>query len=182
MTKTRLEAFSDSVFAILIGCLILHLRLPEEPSLAGLQALLPALLVYALSFVTIAVHWNNHQRLFQDGTEVTGAAGWANIHLLFWLSLLPFSGTWAGRSPNEPLAAVLLGTNLICAGAAYALLRQAANAGRVVKSKLIVSLMLYASAIALAYVNPLGSYAMYLVVALMWAVPEPKPQTDVDKE
>jgi uncharacterized membrane protein len=182
LSKTRLEAFSDGVIAILITIMVLELRVPHGVELAALTPLLPVFLAYVLSFVFLGIYWNNHHHMFHAVEQVSGGILWANLHLLFWLSLVPFVTGWMGENHFEPLPTAVYGTVLLCAALAYTILqsvivrhphagaklRQAV--GGDLKGKL--SIACYALAIPTAFAVPWVSHALYVVVALMWLVPD----------
>jgi uncharacterized membrane protein len=181
VSKNRLEAFSDGVIAILITIMVLELKAPHGRELAALRPLLPALLSYALSFVFLGIYWNNHHHLLQAVRHVDGRILWANLHLLFWLSLVPFVTAWMGESFG-PLPVAAYGVVMLLAGAAYFVLTRlliarhggdsplAAAVGR--DQKGLASLALYALAIAVAFASPQLSCALYVLVAVMWLVPD----------
>jgi uncharacterized membrane protein len=182
MTKSRLEAFSDGVIAIIITIMVLELRPPHEPEWSALRLVAPKFLTYALSFVYLGIYWNNHHHMLHATRRVSGAVLWANLHLLFWLSLIPFATGWLGESGASPPPAALYGGVLLFAAAAYSILQTciiraegpgsalAAAVGRDSKGKL--SLVGYAAAIPLAYVNGWISVALYVLVAGMWLIPD----------
>jgi uncharacterized membrane protein len=182
MGKGRLEAFSDGVLAIIITIMVLELRVPHGAELAALRPLLPVLLSYVLSFVFLGIYWNNHHHMLLCTHRVTGAILLANLHLLFWLSLVPFVTAWMGEHPFASTPAALYGVVLLMAGIAYGVLQQqilrsegpqsllARALGRDVKGKL--SPVLCALAIAGAFVHPGIAYLLYLVVVLMWLIPD----------
>jgi uncharacterized membrane protein len=182
MPKNRLEAFSDGVLAIIITIMVLELKAPHEGSFAALVPLLPALSSYLLSFVYVGIYWNNHHHLFHAAEKISGGVLWANLHLLFWLSLFPFVTDWMGESHLAPLATAAYGTVLMMAAVAYWLLQRsiirtqgtgsvlAAAVGTDLKGKL--SPVLYGLAIAAAAWAPRVSAVLYVVVALMWLVPD----------
>jgi uncharacterized membrane protein len=184
VNKTRLEAFSDGVIAILITIMVLELKVPEHEGgdLHALAPLAPVFLAYVLSFVYLGIYWNNHHHMLHACTMVNGRVLWANLHLLFWLSLVPFVTHWMGRNHNAPLPTAIYGVVLLCSGGAFLLLArtlislhgatsQLATAfGRDVKGKL--SLLLYAIAIPAAFVHQWISDAIYVAVAIMWFVPD----------
>ncbi|HXZ86789.1 MAG TPA: TMEM175 family protein [Myxococcota bacterium] len=184
MNKGRLEAFSDGVIAIIITIMVLELRTPAGTDLASLRPLVPALLSYLLSFVYVGIYWNNHHHLLHAAREVTGWVLWSNLHLLFWLSLFPFATAWMGAASGAPLPIALYGAVLFMAGAAYRLLEVALVAhhghdsaiaralGR--SRKEFLSVASYAAAIALAFVAPRISQGIYVAVALLWFVPDPR--------
>jgi uncharacterized membrane protein len=182
MTKGRLEAFSDGVVAIIITIMVLELKVPHGADLEALRPLLPTFLTYALSFIYVGIYWNNHHHLLHATTRIDGGVLWANLHLLFWLSLTPFVQGWMGENHYEPLpVAVYGGVLLMCSIAYYILVRAIVHAegprsriafavGGDVKGK--VSSVLYAVAIPLAFVRPWMALAIYILVALMWLVPD----------
>jgi uncharacterized membrane protein len=180
--KQRLEAFSDGVIAILITIMVLELKIPHAANLAALQPVLPTFLVYALSFVFLGIYWNNHHHMFHLVDQVNGRILWANMNLLFWLSLVPFVTGWMGENHFAPLPTAAYGVVLLLAGIAYLILqntiiahqgpssRLAAAVGEDVKGKL--SALLYAIAIPMAFVQQMVSGAIYVAVALMWLIPD----------
>jgi TMEM175 potassium channel family protein len=181
MTARRLEAFSDGVFAIIITIMVLELRAPEEPTLAALVPLRPVFLSYVLSFVNLGIYWNNHHHMIHVTSRVDGAILWANLHLLFWLSLFPFVTAWMGQH-FEAVPTAIYGLVMVMAAIAYFILQRAilaqegpgsvlaAAVGRDVKGK--ISPLLYALAIAAAFVNPVIAGALYVTVALIWLIPD----------
>jgi TMEM175 potassium channel family protein len=182
MGKGRLEGFSDGVVAIIITIMVLELRPPHDTGLAALRPLLPVLLSYVLSFVYLGIYWNNHHHMLHCTRRVTGAILWANLHLLFWLSLVPFVTAWMGEHPFASTPAALYGVVLLMAGIAYLILQQqilrsegpqsvlAAALGRDIKGKL--SALFYVLAIGAAFVDARMADALYLLVALMWLIPD----------
>jgi uncharacterized membrane protein len=182
MKKERLLAFSDGVIAIIITIMVLELKVPHGAEWDALTKLLPVFLSYVLSFVYIAIYWNNHHHLMHTVTHVNGLMLWANTHLLFWLSLIPFATGWMGENHFAPLPTALYGVALLMPALAYYLLQhvimrtEGAHSsleralGRDVKGK--ISPVLYGAAILLAFVNPWISCAIYVLVALMWLVPD----------
>jgi len=185
MSKNRLEAFSDGVLAIIITIMVLELKVPHGPDAAqwhGIQPLLPVFLSYVLSFVYIGIYWNNHHHMLHATTRISGAAMWANLHLLFWLSLVPFVTGWMGENHFEPLPTAAYGLVLLLAAIAYTILQTTltwqrdhnaplANAiKRDGKGKL--SMVLYLSAIPLSFVATWVALALYVVVALIWLIPD----------
>lgn len=184
MEKNRLEAFSDGVIAILITIMVLDLKVPHGASLADLAGVLPVFLSYVLSFVYIAIYWNNHHHLLQTVHRVDGLMLWANTHLLFWLSLVPFATAWMGENHFAPLPTAVYGMALFMPAIAYYLLQKAilrkegsqsilAKAlGRDIKGK--ISPFLYLAAVTLAFINQYVSSAIYVFVALMWLIPDPR--------
>jgi uncharacterized membrane protein len=182
MTKTRLEAFSDGVIAIIITIMVLEFHTPEEADWRALTSLAPIFLTYVLSFVYIGIYWNNHHYLIHATTRVDAGVLWANLHLLFWLSLIPFVTGWMGHNHLATIPTATYGAVLFMAGFAYWILQQAiiAAAGRdsrVAQSiggdaKGLISIGLYALAIGFAFVNQWVSDALYVGVALIWFVPD----------
>lgn len=182
MGKGRIEAFSDAVIAIIMTIMVLELRPPEGTDWAALQPLIPVFLTYALSFAYLGIYWNNHHHLFQAATRVTGPVLWANLNLLFWLSLLPFATGWMGDNHAATVPTIAYGLVLLLAALAYFVLqatlvraegpdsRLAAALGSDLKGK--ASLVIYASAIVLALVNPVISVVLYVVVAAIWLIPD----------
>ena len=182
MTKGRLEAFSDGVIAILITVMVLELRTPHGTDWAALRSVVPVLLSYVLSFVYLGIYWNNHHHMFRATDRVSGLMLWANLHLLFWLSLVPFVTGWMGENDFAQLPVALYGFVLWMAGLAYYILTRtivtlhgtdsliATALGN--KAKEIVSLAAYALAIALSFAHTGFSLALYVMVALMWLIPD----------
>ena len=182
MSKTRLEAFSDGVIAILITIMVLELKAPHGAAPADLRPLAPVFLSYVLSFLYVGIYWNNHHHLLHAAQGVSGGILWANLHLLFWLSMIPFATAWMGetRFASAPLA--LYGAVLLLCAMAYTLLQRAivrrhgkdsllaSAVGRDLKGSL--SLVLYVVAIPAAFAEPWVAGAIYLGVALMWLVPD----------
>jgi uncharacterized membrane protein len=191
MSKNRLEAFSDGVLAIIITIMVLELHVPEGTDLAVLQPLIPVFLSYVLSFVFIGIYWNNHHHLFQAAHRVNGRVLWANLHLLFWLSLVPFVTSWMGASQFATWPVALYGIVLLIAGFAYNVLAQALIACNGRESVLahaigrdrkgIASLILYALAIPLAFVNSWLSGILYVIVAAIWFIPDPRIENTIAK-
>ncbi len=182
MGTGRLEAFSDGVMAIIITIMVLELKVPHGADFASLRPLIPVLLSYVLSFVYIGIYWNNHHHMLHATQRVSGSILWANLHLLFWLSLVPFATGWMGENHFAPAPTALYGVPLLMAAIAYWLLQRAilshqgsgsilAEAiGRDVKGK--VSPVLYVLALSLAFVSPWIANGIYVAVALMWLVPD----------
>lgn len=182
MGKGRLEAFSDGVIAIIITIMVLELKVPHGHDLAALKPLVPVFLSYVLSFVFVGIYWNNHHHMLHATQHVGGAVLWANLHLLFWLSLIPVTTGWMGEGHFAVWPVVLYGADLFMCGLAYYILSillvrrhgsesvLAAALGRDFKGR--ISLVIYAAAIALAFVNPWIAVALYVVVAIMWLVPD----------
>ena len=182
MGKGRLEAFSDGVLAIIITIMVLELKVPHGEDLASLVPLIPKLLSYVLSFVYLAIYWNNHHHMLHVTHKVTGPILWANMHLLFWLSLVPFATGWMGENRFAPVPTAIYGVPLLMAGIAYWILTQTIlNAegadsvlARAVKAdfKGKGSVLLYVAALGLAFVNPVIARAIYVLVALIWIIPD----------
>ena len=182
MGKSRLEAFSDGVIAIIITIMVLELKVPHGAELADLKQLGPIFLSYVLSFANVGIYWNNHHHLLHAVKKVSGGILWANLHLLFWLSLIPFTTGWMGENHFANLPIALYGVNLLACALAYTILAQAIIAFHGPQSELAtamgkdwkgkVSLLAYVAAIGLAFVSPWISGALYLGVALMWLIPD----------
>ena len=184
MGKNRLEAFSDGVLAIIITIMVLELKVPHGETLDALLPLLPVFLSYVLSFVYIGIYWNNHHHMLHAATRVSGPMLWANLHLLFWLSLFPFATGWMGENHFAAMPSALYGLVLLMAAIAYWLLEQAIIAsegsasvlkravGRDWKGNL--SPVLYAVAIAATFRAPWIAQAIYVFVAILWLVPDPR--------
>jgi len=182
MTKGRIEAFSDGVIAIIITIMVLELKVPHEPDMNALSHLLPVFLAYVLSFLNVGLYWNNHHHMFHSVKHVGGWVLWANLHLLFWLSLMPFATGFMEESGFEPMPVALYGADLLMCGLSYTLLALSLIAehgkdsdfaralGSDLKGKL--SLAAYAISIPMAYVNVWISLALILAVALSWVVPD----------
>ena len=182
MSKGRLEAFSDGVLAIIITIMVLEIKVPHRPDLAALRPLLPVFLSYVLSFVFVGIYWNNHHHLLQTVRHVNGRVLWANLHLLFWLSLVPFASGWMGENHFAARPVALYGVVLFFAGGAYFVLTRALIASHGRDSTLaraigtdgkgILSMVCYLSAIAFSFVVPLVSCGLYVFVAALWLVPD----------
>jgi uncharacterized membrane protein len=182
MEKNRLEAFSDGVLAIIITIMVLELKVPEGPDLSVLKPVLPVFLTYLLSFIYVGIYWNNHHHLLKAAHRVNAAMMWANLHLLFWLSLFPFVTGWMGANHFAPVPTALYGAVMLLAAIAYYILQRvilaeqgpnsklAASIGRDLKGKL--SPVLYAGAVVASFVQPWIACAIYVVVALMWLIPD----------
>ena len=187
MSKGRLEAFSDGVLAIIITIMVLELRVPHEADVTALLPLVPVFLSYVLSFVLLGIYWNNHHHLLQAIKHVDGRILWANLHLLFWLSLIPFVTGWMGENHFAAWPVALYGIVLLCAGIAYFVLTHALIAlhgrdsllatavGRDVKG--IVSGMIYLVAIPLAFVTSWVAGGLYVLVTIIWLVPDRRIET-----
>jgi uncharacterized membrane protein len=191
MTTGRLEAFTDAVIAIVITILVLELRVPHEPELAALSRDVPVFLTYVLSFVYLGIYWNNHHHMMVLTERVNGKILWANLHLLFWLSLVPFTTAWMGETDFAEVPTAFYGADLLLAAIAYFILQTAiiaeegpdsrlrAALGRDLKGK--ISPLLYLAAIPLAFVSPWIALAVYVLVALMWLVPDRRIESAVSE-
>ncbi len=191
MTKNRLEAFSDGVIAIIITIMVLELKVPHGDRFEALKPLLPVFLSYVLSFVYVGIYWNNHHHLLHSAGRVSGGILWANLHLLFWLSLFPFATGWMGENHFTPVPTAAYGVVLLMAAVAYyglqlAILKHggehsllAAALGRDGKGKL--SPLLYLAAIPLALWHPWIANALYVTVALIWLVPDRRIERALDQ-
>ena len=182
MSKGRVEAFSDGVLAIIITIMVLELQAPDEPTLAALQPLIPKFLSYVLSFIFVGIYWNNHHHLWQAVDRVNGSILWANLHLLFWLSLIPFVTGWMGENHFSTIPVAMYGVVLWLSAMAYyimvlrllayhtndSLLAAALGEGK----KERISLFLYTAAIPLAFINPRIALALYVTVAILWLIPD----------
>jgi uncharacterized membrane protein len=192
MHKARLEAFSDGVLAIILTIMVLDLHIPQGENLAALRPLLPVFACYVLSFIFIGIYWNNHHHMLHAANKVSGGVLWANLHLLFWLSFLPFVTGWMGENDYGAVPTALYGFDLLMCGIAYTILSQALIAvegersllakaiGRDRKGKL--SLLLYAVAIPLAFVNRWAAQGLYLLVALTWLIPDRRIEKEFSDE
>jgi uncharacterized membrane protein len=182
MKTSRLEAFSDGVFAVIITIMVLEMKVPHGADLAALRPVLPVFLSYVLSFIILGTYWNNHHHMLQAVRQIRGPSLWANLHLLFWLSLIPFVTDWMGENNFATWPVVLYGIVLICAGCAYTMLERslikyegahsklAVAVGREIKGKM--SVLLYAIAIPVAFVRPWLSCSIYVVIVIIWLVPD----------
>jgi len=182
MNKTRLEAFSDGVLAIIITIMVLEMKVPHGENLAALQPVLPVFLSYVLSFLYIAIYWNNHHHMLHTAHRVSAGVLWSNLHLLFWLSLFPFVTGWMGENHFAAMPTALYGLVLLMAAVAYWILARAIIATEGEGSLLAramgkdfkgnASVLIYIAAIPLAFVNQWISQGLYVVVALMWLIPD----------
>jgi uncharacterized membrane protein len=184
MSKGRLEAFSDGVFAVIITFMVFNIKVPSAGSFSALLPVLPVFLSYVLSFLYVGIYWNNHHHLLQATQHVSGKILWANLHLLFWLSLAPFATAWMGQNHRAAIPVALYGCILLFAGIAYAFLQRslvahhgpdstlALSLGKDTKGRL--SILIYAVAIPLAFVTTWAAYACYILVAVMWLLPDPR--------
>ncbi|HZR23758.1 MAG TPA: TMEM175 family protein [Vicinamibacterales bacterium] len=189
MNKARLEAFSDGVLAVIITIMVLELKAPAGASLDALRGVLPTFCAYTLSFVVVGIYWNNHHHMLHAADRINGASQWANLHLLFWLSLVPFTTNWMGDHYTEAWPTAVYGAVLIMAACAYTLLQtiliRASGAhsrlrhavGSDAKGKL--SIACYATAIAAAFFMPWIADALYVLVAAIWFVPDRRIETEL---
>ncbi len=195
MTTNRIEAFSDGVIAIIITIMVLELKVPESEDFGALKPLLPLFCNYVLSFIYVGIYWNNHHHLFHSAKHVTGVMMWANLHLLFWLSLIPFATAWVGENHLARVPAAVYGFVLLMAAIAYFILQRtiiAQQGPHSILAKAVgcdwkgkISPVCYLLAILLAFVNPLISTALYIFVALIWLIPDRRIErvlTDPDDE
>jgi uncharacterized membrane protein len=196
MNTHRLEAFTDGVLAIVITIMVLELKIPHSPNLEALRPLLPALLSYLLSFVYVAIYWNNHHHMLHATKHINGPALWANMHLLFWLSLIPFVTGWMGENSFAPIPTAFYGLVLLLAAIAYFLLQRTLIAqegassmlgqaiGRDFKGKL--SIVLYLLAVPMALYTVWPAELLYFLVALIWILPdrriERRLQANIDND
>jgi uncharacterized membrane protein len=191
MKTTRLEAFSDGVLAIIITIMVLELKVPHGVDLAALKPVLPILLSYVLSFIYIGIYWNNHHHLFQATEQVSGGILWANLHLLFWLSLFPFTTAWIGENHLTAIPTAIYGFVLLMAAIAYEILERviiakqgresflARAVGKDWKGKL--SPALYLAAIPLAFLSSWAATVLYIFVALLWLIPDPRIEKALER-
>ena len=182
MGKDRLAAFSDGVIAIIITIMVLELHVPHGSDWSALTAIAPSFLIYVLSFIYVGIYWNNHHHLLHTVTRVDGLILWANLHLLFWLSIIPVTTAWMGQNLSAPLPTAIYGAALLMPAIAYVLLQRAiihrhgkqsvlAEAlGTDLKGK--ISPILYIAGIVVAFVNPWISIGLYVLVAIIWLVPD----------
>jgi uncharacterized membrane protein len=187
MTKARLEAFSDGVIAILITIMVLELHVPHDVTWSALGPLVPIFLTYVLSFVFVGIYWNNHHHMLHAADRINGKVLWANLHLLFWLSLIPFVTGWLGQNHVAPNPSAAYGIVMLMAAIAYYILAHTLVAAQGPDSRLAramggdrkgkVSVVLWAIGIGLAFLNPWLAVAVYVGVALMWLVPDRRIET-----
>jgi len=191
MSKSRMEAFSDGVIAVIITIMVLEMKSPRGTGLAALWPLFPVFLSYVLSFVHVGIYWNNHHHLLHAAQHVEGAVLWANLHLLFWLSLVPFATAWMGENHFAPWPVALYGVVLLLAGTAYVILTKLLIAHHGTGSKLAASIgndkkgkasvVVYAVAIPLSFVQPWIACVCYALVAIMWLCPDPRIERTLDQ-
>jgi len=191
MTKGRLEAFSDGVIAILITIMVLELKIPHGVDWDALRPIVPVFLTYILSFIYIAIYWNNHHHMLYVTHQINGKILWANMHLLFWLSLVPFVTGWMGENHFAPLPTAVYGAVMLLAAIAYYILQKTiiaqqgensklkAAVGKDIKGK--ISPLIYLLAIPLAFFNQWISDALYVLVALMWLIPDRRIELKLDE-
>jgi uncharacterized membrane protein len=191
MKKGRLEAFSDGVIAIIITIMVLELKTPHGSDWAAIRPLVPVFLAYVLSFVYLGIYWNNHHHMLYVTERINGGILWANMHLLFWLSLIPFATAWMGENHLATLPTAVYGGVMLAAAVAYFVLQRLiiaqqgphsklkAAVGRDVKGKL--SPLIYVAAIVMAFVNQWVSVALYVLVALMWLIPDRRIEARLDE-
>jgi len=191
MGKGRLEAFSDGVIAVIITIMVLEMKVPHGTDLASLLPLIPVFLAYVLSFVFVGIYWNNHHHMLHAVQHVTGAGLWGNLHLLFWLSLIPFVTGWMSENHFAPVPVAVYGGVLFMSGVAYFIFERILLRSHGANSDLsralgaeikeIASVVIYAVAIPLAFWQPLVSCALYVLVAVMWLSPDPRIERLVAK-
>jgi uncharacterized membrane protein len=190
MGKSRLEAFSDGVIAIIITIMVLEMKVPHGDDLAALQPLIPVFISYVLSFVYVGIYWNNHHHLLHAVQKINGSILWANLHLLFWLSLFPFVTGWMGENHFSTWPVAVYGVALLMAAVSYSILVSAlvklhgrksqlsAALGNDLKGKL--SILVYATAIPLSFVGRWLAFSLYVVVAVMWLIPDRRIEKRID--
>jgi uncharacterized membrane protein len=190
MNKGRLEAFSDGVLAVIITIMVLEMKSPSGTTLAALKPVLPVALTYLLSFIYIGIYWNNHHHLLHATQRVNGPTLWANLHLLFWLSLVPFTTAWMGANHFDSWPVAVYGIVMLFAGVAYFILTRAlinlhgegstlaTSIGRDRKGK--ISIAIYAAAVPLAFLKPWIAGICYVIVAIMWLLPDPRIEKRVN--
>lgn len=191
MKKGRIEAFSDGVLAIIITIMVLELKIPHQTDFAALIELLPVFLSYVLSFIYVGIYWNNHHHLFMVVNKVNGSVLWANLHLLFWLSIIPFATAWMGENHFAPLPMALYGFVLLMCGVAYSILTGllikhhghesilSKAVGNDFKGK--ISVVCYVVAIPCAFLQVWISAAIYIAVALIWLVPDKRIENVINE-
>jgi uncharacterized membrane protein len=192
MGKGRMEAFSDGVLAIIITIMVLEMKVPHGDNLADLKPLLPVFLSYILSFVYIGIYWNNHHHMLHVAQKVTGTILWTNIHLLFWLSLVPFATSWMGENNFSTWPVVLYGVILLMASIAYYFLAHCLRNAHGKNSTLaiaigrdrkgIISSVIYVIGIGFSFIHPYLGFAMYVVVAAIWFIPDRRIEKKLEHE
>jgi uncharacterized membrane protein len=192
MEKGRLEAFSDAVIAIIMTIMVLELKVPHEDTWAALRPLAPVFFSYAISFLMIGIYWNNHHHLLQATQYVNGRVLWANLHLLFWMSLIPFVTGWTGENNFAALPVACYGAVLLFSGIAYFVLTKtlvshhgqdsalALAMGKDLKGK--ISLLIYAVGIGVAFVQPWAAFMLYILVAIIWLIPDRRIERIIDSQ
>lgn len=192
MTKGRLEAFTDAVIAIILTIMVLELKVPHGDELKDLRPLVPVFLAYVLSFVILGIYWNNHHHFLHAVTRVSGGVLWANLHLLFWLSLIPFTTGWMGENHLAPIPTAVYGIDLLLSAVAWYIMQTvmirhegpesklAEALGKDLKGK--ISPVIYAVGIALAFTRPALAMACYVLITLMWLVPDKRVERLVQAE
>lgn len=192
MNRTRLEAFSDGVLAIIITIMVLEIKVPHGSDLSALQPLIPIVISYILSFIYIGIYWNNHHHMMHTVKHITGSILWANLHLLFWLSLVPFTTGWIGENHFAPIPMAVYGIVLLMAAIAYFILQTtiiraqgersllARAVGNDIKGKM--SPIIYSLAIASNFVSQWISGALYVLVALIWLIPDKRIEIIIKNE
>lgn len=190
MTTNRLEAFSDGVLAIIITIMVLELKAPHDVTLEALMPELPKFASYLFSFIYIGIYWNNHHHLFQVAQKVSGSILWANLHLLFWLSLIPFTTSWLGENHIADVPVALYGLNLLMSAIAYFILQSVIlkfhgadfvlrkAVGKDLKGKL--SIVLYIVGLSLSFLNTWIAISIYILVAIMWLIPDRRIEANID--
>jgi uncharacterized membrane protein len=191
MTTERMEAFSDGVIAIVITIMVLELKMPHGDGLQSLRTVLPAFLSYVLSFVYLGIYWVNHHHMMRVTEQVNGKVLWANLHLLFWLSIVPAATAWLGDHPHSTIPTAVYGATLLMPAIAYYILQNTIIAhdgpnstladaiGRDLKGK--ISPLIYATAIGLAFVQPWMADVLYVIVALIWLIPDPRIESRIEQ-
>ncbi len=192
MGTGRLEAFSDGVLAIIITIMVLEMKVPHGDSLASLKPLLPVFLSYILSFIYLSIYWNNHHHMLHVARQVNGKTLWANIHLLFWLSLIPFVTGWMGENNFTKWPVILYGMVLLMAAVAYYMLARSLAGLHAKNSTLaealgkdwkgLVSIFIYVAGIGLSFINPWLGFSMYVIVAGIWFIPDMRIEKKLDDE
>jgi uncharacterized membrane protein len=192
VNTSRLEAFSDGVIAIIITIMVLEFKVPHGSNLAALRPLLPVFLTYLMSFAYLGIYWNNHHHMMHITQRVNGKVLWANLHLLFWLSLIPFATSWMNETHRAPMPVAAYGVVLLCAAAAWSILqgRIVRHEGRDSKLREVLgrdwkgkgSVAGYALAVGLAFVLPMISLALYVLFALLWLVPDSRIEARVYRD
>lgn len=192
MTKGRMEAFSDGVLAIIITIMVLELKVPHGSSPEDLKPLLPVFFSYVLSFIYLGIYWNNHHHMLHSVHKVNGKILWANMHLLFWLSLVPFTTAWMGENHFETWPVILYGTNLLMAAIAYFILAKSlvkihghdSTLGLALGKdwKGILSIILYVAGICLSFINSWIGFSIYVLVAIIWFIPDRRIENKMEAE